>query len=301
MTNVGYRELAIFDAVQNVHIPAWVLYPTATVARTERFGPYPLDVARDAPVLGDDLPLVVASHGTGGTPWGLRGLAMHLARASHVVVMIAHPGNTKGDNALAEDDANLVNRPRHVRVAIDSAFADTTLGPRLRPATAAVIGHSMGGYTALAVAGGRPMNLPKAVREARHMIPDAELARLAYPIETEPDPRVRAVVLLAPAVGWFMAPGALSHVTIPVFVRTGERDALCTPTTVATILDGLPDATPVNHGVVANAGHFSFQAVYPPEMVRPDFYPAHDPPGFDRAAFQPTLYAEITTFLRELR
>jgi hypothetical protein len=37
---------------------------------------------------------------------------------------------------------------------------------------------------------------------------------------------------------------------------------------------------------------------YPPEMKRPDLLPAQDPPGFDRARYQPELHAEIVAFLR---
>jgi hypothetical protein len=35
-------------------------------------------------------------------------------------------------------------------------------------------------------------------------------------------------------------------------------------------------------------------------MTRPNFPPSQDPDGFDRAAFQPILYAEILSFLRSV-
>jgi hypothetical protein len=37
---------------------------------------------------------------------------------------------------------------------------------------------------------------------------------------------------------------------------------------------------------------------FPAELVRPGFLPAYDPPGFDRAAYQDVLHAEVATFLR---
>jgi len=37
---------------------------------------------------------------------------------------------------------------------------------------------------------------------------------------------------------------------------------------------------------------------FPPEMTRPDFKPSQDPPGFDRAAIQPELFADVTAFLQ---
>lgn len=81
-----------------------------------------------------------------------------------------HPGNCRGDDGLAGTLENLVNRPRHVRLVIDAAFADAALGPRLGPGVA-VVGHSLGGYTALAVAGGEPSAFPWEVPLTRKDVP----------------------------------------------------------------------------------------------------------------------------------
>jgi hypothetical protein len=58
------------------------------------------------------------------------------------------------------------------------------------------------------------------------------------------------------------------------------------------------DPRRVDHVVVPGAGHFAFVSPFPPEMVRPGFLPSQDPPGFDRAAYQPVLNGEILGFLR---
>jgi predicted dienelactone hydrolase len=285
--NVGYRALAATDDVQGARVPVHLLYPTAAPARTERFGAYSIEAARDAPVAGDRLPLVAISHGTGGTPWGHAGLAAHLAIAGFAVVLIEHPGNSRADDSLADTPVNLENRPRHVSLAVDTALADADIGPRLVPGIAAVIGHSMGGYTALAVAGGRPLALPEQT-------PDG----MAHPVAVEPDPRVRALVLLAPALPWFMGPGALAEVRAPLLVRTGERDELTPPGFVDWILRGLPEGARVDHQVVPGGGHFAFFWPVPPALAQAGALPAQDPPGFDRAGYQPRLRAEVVAFLR---
>ena len=285
--NVGCRALAATDAVQGARVPVRVLYPTHAPARTETFGPYALDLALDAPVAGERLPLVAISHGTGGSPWGYRGLAAHLARAGFAVALVEHPGNSRADNSLEGTPANLANRPRHVRLALDAALADAAVGPHLVPGGAAVIGHSLGGYTALAVAGGRPMALPDQT-------PDG----VAHPVPVEPDPRVRALVLLAPALPWFMGPGALAEVRAPLLVRTGERDELTPPSFVEHILRGLPAGARLDYQVVPGAGHFAFWGPVPPALSNPAFLPSRDPPGFDRAAYQPRLCADVLAFLR---
>lgn len=265
--NAGLRALS--DHV-------WLLYPTDAAEATVAIGPYELSVARDAaraPVRG----LVAFSHGGGSTPWVHRGLLAHLARAGYAVVALEHPGNNRRDNRLQTADgvpllANLEARPRDLRDAIELAGG----GP------VAVIGESLGGYTALALAGGIARTFPDDVPHAERVDPARTIR-----VDTVVDPRIVAVVLLAPALPFFGAPGALANVTAPILARVGERDRISPP---AQTLAVVPDAL-----VVPNAGHFSFQAPFPPALAH--LPPAQDPPGFDRAAYQPTLYADVTAFL----
>jgi predicted dienelactone hydrolase len=286
--NAGCRALELIDPVQGARAPLHVLYPTRADTRSETFGPYPLAVAHDAPVAGERLLLVAISHGNGGTPWTYRGLAAHLAQSGFAVLMIEHPGNSRSDNSLADTPANLGNRPRHLRLALDAAFADPTLAPHIQLGRAAAIGHSIGGYTALAAAGGRPLALP-------NQTPDGA----AHPVPVDTDPRLSALVLLAPALPWLMDPGALREVRVPLLVRTAELDGLAPPSFVERVLGNLPSGTPLDYRVVPGAGHFAFQTPFPPEMVRPDFPPSQDPPGFDRASYQAVLHEQVHRFLRD--
>lgn len=284
---VGCRALDVADEVQGARVPVWVLYPTRAPERLEHFGPYPLAVATGAPMEGEGLPLVVISHGNNGSPWTLRGMATHLARAGFVVALVEHPGNSRSDGSLAGTAANLENRPRHVRLVLDAVFADEQLGKRLAQTGVGVIGHSIGAYTALAVAGGRPSSFPNES-------PDGQ----ARAVPVVRDPRVRALVLLAPASVWFMAEGALAGVDLPILMRTGEHDTHTPAMHAEIIVRGVPDPRRLDHRVVAGAGHFSFQSPFPPAMTRPEFPPSQDPAGFDRVAFQPVLHGEILAFLR---
>jgi predicted dienelactone hydrolase len=285
--HVGCRALHVTDHVQGARVPVHILYPTTARPSTESFGPYPLEVALGAPVAGDNSTLVAISHGNGGTPWVYRGLAAHLARSGLAVVLIEHPGNSRTDNTLANRPENLENRPRHVRLALDAALADAEIGRHVVPDRAAVIGHSLGGYTALAVAGGRPMALP-------NQTPDG----MAHPVAVETDRRVRALVLLAPALPWFMGPGALAEVRAPLLVRAATADTHAPPAFIEHILRGLPDGAAMDYQVVAGAGHFAFLTPFPPAMVSPAFPPSQDPPGFDRTTYQRHLHADVLAFLR---
>lgn len=280
---VGYRGLTIHDAVQDAAIELAILYPTAGTLHPRRFGPYHLPLA-EGPVAGPDRPLVVLSHGNGGSPWVYRDLAMALAASGFVIAMPKHPGNSLNDDALARTLANLQNRPRHVCLSIAAAFADPVVGPALRPERVALIGHSLGTYTVLA-AGGQPWS-------GGHS-PDDPPRRIAV----THDRRVHALVLLAPVSGWFRAPGALSAVRCPILMRTAAEDDVTPPALADVVIQGVPDPALVDNRCMPGAGHFAFLSPFPANMVRPDFPPSPDLLGFDRADFQHVMADEIGAFL----
>jgi predicted dienelactone hydrolase len=298
---VGCRECTTFDPVQQAPVRAWLLYPTQANAESVRFGPYALELALNGAPTREQLPVVVVSHGNGGTPWSHRGLATHLVREGFAVLLLEHPGNNRRDNSLSTPDGRvqavlLQHRPRHVRLAFDAALADATLGPKLGRERYAVLGESIGGYTALAVAGGQARMLSEGVDGARLRAPDADLLKLSFPVPTEPDRRVTAAVLMVPAIGFFLADGALAGVEVPLLVRTGAQDTLAPTAQVRRALRSLPDPAQLSMTEVSGAGHFSFQTPYPPELS--SIPPAQDPPGFDRAGYQRVFCADVAEFLR---
>ncbi len=291
----GCRLVNINDAVQGAVVPTAYLYPADAEEHTEHFGPYSLDVALDAPPASGAWPLVVISHGHSGTPWAYRELAKHLALAGFMVALPAHTGNTRTDNTLAGTAANLANRPRHITLAIDAALADAALGAHVahvtdvaQAANVAVIGHSIGGYTALAAAGGLAWSGPYERKDSQ---------ALPEPVPITPDPRIRALVLLNPATFWFIA-GSLRPVDLPILMRTGEKDEVTPIEHAHKIIEGVAQPSLVEHRDIPGAGHFAFMSKFPPELTRPGFKPSQDPPGFDRVAIQPEFFADVTAFLR---
>lgn len=110
-------------------------------------------------------------------------------------------------------------------------------------AAVVVVGHSIGGWAGLCLAGATPWG-----RDGR-------------PLALPREPRVGRLVLYAPAAGWFAAPGALDAVTAPILVYAGEKDTV-TPVEQAILLKRAP--APVDLRVVPAAGHFSFMHTPPP-------------------------------------
>ncbi|MGY1641904.1 alpha/beta hydrolase family protein [Geodermatophilus sp. SYSU D00703] len=278
----GMRVVEVRDERTGETFPTWLLHPTDGEEREVLLGGrYPVSAVLEAPVRPGPAPLVVVSHGTGSSPFLHRELAAHLARTGFVVAAPEHPRNNRNGNDLAGTAAILRNRPSHVRAVVDEVA-------RLHPLTGAVgvVGHSLGGYTALAVAGGRPAAFP-------HETPD----RRPAPVPVEPDDRVRALVLLNPATPWFGTPGALAGVRVPIRLLTGTADPHTPAWQAQVLLEGVPYRAAVEHTAVPGAGHFSFLSPFPPHLVSPSLPPSVDPPGFDRAAHHPRLLADVHAFL----
>ena len=282
----GCRVHELCDEITGITFPVLLMYPGNAVERSAQLGPYLMSLAMNAPIGGRGYPLVVISHVSGGSHLVYRTLAAHLARNGFVVAMPEHPGDNKNDNVLAGSAANLANRPRHIRLLIDWAFSSEMFGTCLVRDEVAIVGHSMGGYTALAVAGGLPTAFP-------HETPDQQFRR----IEVNRDDRVKALVLLAPAAAWFMAAGALSAVRSPIFMLTAEKDEHTPAVHAEIIKQGFADEALIEHAIIANAGHFSFLSPFPEGLTNPAFPPSQDPVGFDRVRFHDDMNARILEFL----
>ena len=281
---VGSRQIEITDAAKGIVFPALVLYPTEVPSAPKLFGPYTIDVSPDAPVLEGSYPLVVISHGNSGSHLLYRTIASHLAKNGYVVAMLEHPGNNRNNNELEGTHENLVNRPRHVRHTIDAVCGDARFGACVQADNVGIIGHSIGGYTALAVAGGTPWS------ESRERV------------EVTPDPRVRALVLLAPATAWYIPDDSLRAVTVPILMLIAEHDPVTPRWHAELVLDRVPNKDQVTCRVIENAGHFSFLSPFPPQMRNPNFLPSTDPEGFDREKFHELLPGEVLAYLdQELR
>ena len=309
----GWRQISIAGPTPGA--PATVValyYPTQAPARAVPMGPFTPVVAIEAQPEASVKGLIVLSHGTGGSEGGHSSLAEALARRGYLVAALRHPGDNWQDMSLLRDhpDRYFDERPRQVSRVIDAILLDPQWKDRIArdaegPRVGAV-GHSAGGYTVLALAGGQP----DLALIARHCAADGAEDPIfcrnrrsppsALPAAPAPEPgptlqdrRVRAVVALAP-VGVVFSATSLAGIRIPVAIYEAEKDRWLVPRFHAEwIVANLPGAE-VHR--VPNAWHFAFMDPATMPIATEDGDLSADPPGFDRKAFLERLGRELPDF-----
>ena len=260
-----------------------------------------MSVALNGAATGEALPLVIISHGNGGTLIGHRDTAIALADAGFVVAAPMHTGDNFQDQSRLGAERWFTDRPRHIRQVIDYMLGDWTEYARIDPRRVGFFGFSMGGFTGLVVIGGTPdfarlrlfcANQPadfvcSFLRQAGSEVLNNS-PRLPVWLSDE---RVKAAVLAAPGLPIVFRPESIGRVNVPVQLWSAPADDRVPSLQVAELRRLLP--APVEYHSVPGAGHFAF---LPPCAISAEL--CTDPPGFDRAAFHVEFNASVVEFFR---
>ncbi len=159
----------------------------------------------DAPPESADepYPLVVFSHGFALSPIVYTTLVEHYA--SHGYVVLAPEHNERFDGSLTGFWEELIDRPVDIRRTIDLAEQLTASGAPLAGLIdtddVAVVGHSYGGYTALAAAGAR-FDLAAYADRCGALAADDPLSFFCAPLANASDMAARAGLAEVPAGLW---------------------------------------------------------------------------------------------------
>ena len=206
-------------------------------------------------------PLVLLSHGSGGSAAQMAWLGTALARAGYIAVAVDHPGNNLREPYTAEGFVLWWERATDLSEVLDGVLADAEIGPHIDPDRIGTAGFSIGGYTAMALGGAETdvsivydlcrertdssqkpnkeakdadaavchtpemhnMGSPQQMLQAVRKTSGESLARSG---DSFRDPRVRAVFAIAPAMGMTFTDESLRAIRMPVEMVVGSEDPI---------------------------------------------------------------------------
>ena len=274
-----------------------------------------------APAL-DERPLIVLSHGTGGSAMQMAWLGTALARAGFIAAAVNHPGNNALEPYTAEGFVLWWERATDLSEVIDGMLADPEFGPKIDRDRIGAAGFSIGGYTVLALGGARAdisviidlcNKQPDApvchVPEMKEMgTPEQMLAAvrktsgvsLARSNESYLDPRVHAIFAIAPAVGMALTHDSLRSMRVPVHIVVGSADPIAVPKDNADLVRS--QIRGAKETILPNVVHYTFLDTCTAQGKKELGVFCEDPAGVDREAVHTEVEEMAVEFFdRELR
>ena len=282
-----------------IETPQWIGPPDKPLFSAGTAMPH----AAFAPSL-EPFPLILLSHGTGGSAQQLAWLATTLARAGFVVAGVDHPGNNSNAPYTAEGFVLPWERATDVSEVLDGLLSDPELSPHIDKDRIGAAGFSIGGYTALELGGARtdvsvltdlchkePDNTACQVPEMKGFGTVTQMLEtvrktsgesLARSADSFRDPRIRAVFAIAPALGMAQTPESLHAMRVPVDLVVGAADTMAPAATNADLIKA--HTRGAKETILPNVTHFAFLDVCTAagKQTLPRY--CQDPPELDRAA-----------------
>lgn len=281
------REIAAPHHGRKMDMAIW--YP-ASEGKIEMFAGNPVfqggEVRRDALPSPGRYPVVLLSHGMGGSYLSLNWLASGLAAKGAIVVSVNHPNGWFKDRQI-DKMFNHWTRAQDLSVALDAALADSRFAGVIDPDRIYATGFSFGGWTALSLGGAIAGKSGSAdyckaagdrshnCLDLNHFGVDPEKSQPALWRGSYKDARVKAVAAIGPGLTWGMTSadvndldqskllliglgtGADQHYATDVTVRGSNLVALVPKAKLevmspATHFTGMPVCKPAGAAILAD-------------------------------------------------
>lgn len=300
--SVGARRISIPVDESGRPVSTMVWYPTRSTAEPENLGEnaafFGISAIRNAAPSDGPHPLVVLSHGYGGSWRNLNWLAGELVAKGYVVAAPNHPGTTTMDRR-PEEAARIWERPRDVSRVIDALSEDTSVAGDIDERRIAVVGHSLGGWTTMLLAGARFD--PRRLRSVCAINKELASCETFEELKVRDDAFVSLDLGLAPG----LTPESLANITVPTLIMAAGSNGAKLPAKLESgyVAGFLPKQTS-RYVEIADAMHFSFMQLCKPgartfiEGVAPGVSFVCDDGGKrSRDEIHRQIADEITTFL----
>ncbi|MDJ0718680.1 MAG: alpha/beta hydrolase, partial [Prochloraceae cyanobacterium] len=232
-----------FANLQDLRTPGSLGYSkqTITLNDTSRQRQFQVALYRPQQWREGQTPVVIASHGLASSPKHFKKQAQHLASYGYFVAVPQHLGsdNKQFQDLLSGYSQEIFKLNEFIDRPLDVTFLLNELEKhnhslykgRLNLNEVGVIGHSFGGYTALALAGAQ-INFEQLEIDCGQKIwaPNLSLLLQCRALDLEKktynfrDSRIKAILAINPVNASLFGQQSLSQIQIPVFLVAGTED-----------------------------------------------------------------------------
>ncbi len=302
---VGYKEFSFKDQPSGQERTMLLWYPVdPQIKGTPSSNIWDLfNIALDAPMLTPRVkkPLIVISHGFGGSPHGLSWLINKLVYNNCIVIGIQHLDLIEGKPQI-----NIWHRAQDIISLLDQ-FESQSFAKFADLNQIGFAGFSMGGTTGIWLAGGESTRLNnfipskkeanfEGVNAIKEALPTLDKEKM---MQSWKESRIKAAFLMAPAWGWIFDKRSLNKITIPTFIVASNADnILVTKNNARFFSKNIRDTH--YQEIPGQASHYIFLSI-PREKAK---LPANlqylitDPPTVDRWWIQFELANEACMFFQ---
>lgn len=301
LAEITYSELDLFDQARQRPVKISVWYQAGSDCQ------HKLCLAQANKSAKVKLALV--SHGAFGSPREMRWLGDGLAKQDWLVIGVAHYGESwvYGKSSV---DYSIVSkkwlRAQDISFVLDQFFQSNSLiNAELDQEKLIVVGHSLGGYSALSLAG--VVQDPKAMlaycqkaimndKGCRYGKPNkGNKSSLAATRVEVKDERIKALVLLDPALGPLVTRTSLQQLALPTFIAGSvDNDFLDYQAHAGYYADSIQGAQLLK--LTKGEGHFIYldECQHQHQVMATPL--CQDRPGIDRTKVHSRLIAAIKRF-----
>lgn len=281
--NVGVRQIAAFSKERGTYLDVTVWYPASSGGKSVMLGESAFfkgtPAMQNAAISVGKFPLILLSHGAGlaGTAQAVSWIAAPLAKGGFIVAAPTHPGNG-GENRSAAETTKLWLRPTDITSALNAIGGASFFKEHLQHNAVGILGLSMGGSTALAVAGARmdekrlasycdtdALN-PSFCGWVRQTGVDLHAMDLRSSSRDYADKRVRFAMAIDPVPVDVFEFQSFSKVSVPVkLVNLGQSGRIPVTADAAKIAQVIPKGS---YSLVEDASHYSMFAECKPNAAQ---------------------------------
>jgi len=269
---VGVRQITAPSKERGSDLAVTIWYPADAGGKPVTLGESRFfvgtDAMLDAPFSRGKYPLILLSHGAGlgGTPQAMSWIATPLAKQGFIVAAPVHFGNG-GANRSAAETMKLWLRPADISATLDAMEKQPLFESHLKSGRIGVLGLSMGGNTALALAGGRidPVRLasycdnaalnPSLCEWVKQSGVDLHAMDMKLAGRDNEDKRIEFVMAIDPAPVDIFQADTFSKVSIPVeIVNLGQPRTIPLTALASGIAIAIPNGA---YSTIRDASHYS--------------------------------------------